>query len=292
MKKVTVLAPAKLNLALDITGLAPNGYHLVDMIMQTVSLYEQVEISKSHGYSLRCPGAHISCGPKNTATKAAQVFFYETGLLAGADITIHKAVPMRAGMAGGSADAAAVLVGLNELYGARLTTAELCRLGQQVGADVPFAIAGGTARVTGIGEIITPLAPLPACWFAVAMPQGGVSTPLAYARYDKLGSPVHPNMEAATTAIQAGSLAELIPHMQNALQYANGGNITPKICQVLQQQGALSAMMTGSGAAVFGLFAEETAARKAAAALQQLVPQTFVLQPVAHGAKVVQQYNM
>lgn len=290
MKKVTVHAPAKLNLALDITGLAENGYHLVDMLMQAIGLYERVEISKSTGFSLRCPGSHVTTGPGNTAAKAAQVFFYETGLLAGADITIHKAVPMRAGMAGGSADAAAVLVGLNELYGAHLGLQELCRLGAQVGADVPFAILGGTARVTGIGEILRPLPPLPPCWFAIAMPKGGVSTPVAYKLYDELGSPVHPNMEAVEEAVCKGSLAALAPHMQNALQHANGGEITPKICVVLQNSGALASMMTGSGAAVFGLFEAEAPARAAAHALKSLVPKTFVAQPTPLGAQVIQRY--
>lgn len=287
MNRVTLLAPAKLNLALDVTGLLPNGYHTVDMIMQTVSLYEKIEICKNQGYSLRLPGSRVPASHNNTATKAAAAFFYETGLLAGADITIYKAVPTRAGMAGGSADAAAVLVGLNELYGARLSVQELCAIGQQIGADVPFSILGGTARATGIGEVLTPLPPLSPCWFTVAMPQGGVSTPAAYALYDEKGSPIRPNMEAATNALHKGDLHALLPHMQNALEHANGGRRTVKIRDILDNAGALASMMTGSGAAVFGVFEKKQQAEAAAAKLKKLVPQTFVLQPVQRGAHVI-----
>ena len=138
--RVTVLAPAKLNLALDVVGILPGGYHALDMTMQAVSLYERVVIRRSPYLDLALPGSKVKPGPGNTAIKAALAFFHYTGLLAGADITIYKSVPVRAGMAGGSADAAAVLVGLNELYGARLSMSELCALGVSIGADVPFAL--------------------------------------------------------------------------------------------------------------------------------------------------------
>ena len=285
MNKVVVAAPAKLNLALDVTGFAPNGYHTVDMVMQAISLYETVEIMKSNGYSLRCPGSLVPTDDKNTATKAAALFFQETGLLAGADIVIHKKVPTRAGMAGGSADAAAVLTGLNRLYNARLSLQELCEIGANIGADVPFALTGGTARVTGIGEILSPLPALPHCWFAIAMPPGGVSTPAAYARYDELGSPVHPNLDAVEGAIRQGDLQALARQMHNALEYSSGTTRTSEIRTVLDQHGAIASMMTGSGAAVFGIFTEELAAKKAVQALQPLAPRRFIAKPVTHGPK-------
>ena len=147
MRSVTVLAPAKLNLTLDVTGTRPDGYHTLDMIMQAVSLRERVTLRRSRGLSLSLPGSRVPANEHNTAYKAALAFFHGTGLLAGAAITVEKHVPVRAGMAGGSADAAAVLVGLNELYGARLSAAELCALGAQVGADVPFSIVGGLLLV-------------------------------------------------------------------------------------------------------------------------------------------------
>ena len=139
---VTVLAPAKLNLALDVVGLLPNGYHALDMTMQTITLYERVMLRRSAGLSLRLPGSLVQPNDKNTAIKAALAFFHYTGLLAGVDITIYKNTPVRAGMAGGSADAAAVLVGLNALYGAKLSMSELCALGAGIGSVALLPMAG------------------------------------------------------------------------------------------------------------------------------------------------------
>ena len=133
-KSVTVLAPAKLNLALDVVGTLPNGYHDLDMVMQAIDLQERLVLRRSPYLNLRMPGSFVPVNNKNTAIKAALAFFDYTGLLAGVDITIHKAVPVRAGMAGGSADAAGVLVGMNELYGAKLSMSELCAIGATIGA--------------------------------------------------------------------------------------------------------------------------------------------------------------
>ena len=223
---VTVLAPAKLNLALDVVGLLPNGYHDLDMTMQAITLYERVVLRRSPYLNLRLPGSLVAPNNKNTAIKAALAFFHYTGLLAGVDITIYKNTPVRAGMAGGSADAAAVLVGLNELYGARLSMSELCALGASIGADVPFALMGGTCRVQGVGDLLKPLPPVPECWFTVVMPDYGVSTPE-------------------------------------------------------------TALMTGSGSAVFGIFRDETSARAAAAAAKHRWKQVYTAQPDKGGARVV-----
>ncbi len=293
MNKVVVQAPAKLNLTLAVTGRRADGYHTVDMLMQAVSVYERVELARSTGYSLRLPKSSVPANDKNTATKAAAVFFWHTGLLAGADITIHKTVPTRAGLAGGSADAAAVLVGLNALYGARLTPEELCAIGAAVGADVPFALLGGTARVSGIGEVLSPLPPLAGGWFCIAMPHGGgVSTPAAYKRFDEMGSPLTPNIEAACRAAESGSLAALAAYMQNMLEYANGDEATAALRQALDAAGALASMMTGSGAAVFGLFEREAHARAAAAAVRTHASRVFVARPVAHGPMILEQSKL
>ena len=144
---VTVLAPAKLNLALDVVGILPGGYHALDMTMQAISLYERVVIRRSPYLDLTLPGSKVKAGPGNTAIKAALAFFHYTGLLAGADITIYKNVPVRAGMAGGSADAAAVLVGLNELYGAHLPGAGPRRCAQAPAAPAGVLVYGGHARL-------------------------------------------------------------------------------------------------------------------------------------------------
>ena len=284
---VTVLAPAKLNLALDVVGLLPNGYHALDMTMQTITLYERVMLRRSAGLSLRLPGSLVQPNDKNTAIKAALAFFHYTGLLAGVDITIYKNTPVRAGMAGGSADAAAVLVGLNALYGARLSMSELCALGAGIGADVPFALMGGTCRVQGVGDLLKALPPVPECWFTVVMPDYGVSTPEAFAAYDTVGSSTHPDCEAQEKAIRAGDLDAVCAAAGNALEECSGAKDNEKIKALLCAHGAVTALMTGSGAAVFGVFRDEAAARAAAAAAKRQWPQVYVAQPDRGGARVI-----
>ena len=287
LQKVSVLAPAKLNLSLDVMGTLPGGYHALDMVMQAVSLYEQVTLRRSADLVVRLPGSRVPPGPKNTAYKAALAFFHYTGLLAGVDITIHKTVPVRAGMGGGSADAAAVLVGLNALYGARLSMTELCALGASVGADVPFALMGGTCRVQGLGDLIKALPPCPDCWFTVIMPGYGISTPAAFAAYDQIGSPTHPDCAAQEAAIRAENLSGLCAAAGNALEVCAGGADTAALKQALLDQGAKAALMTGSGAAVFGIFEAEEPARRAAEALAAAGRQIFTLRPDRGGARIV-----
>ena len=284
---VTVLAPAKLNLALDVVGLLPNGYHDLDMTMQTITLYERVVLRRSQYLNLSLPGSSVVPNDKNTAIKAALAFFDYTGLLAGVDITIYKNTPVRAGMAGGSADAAAVLVGLNVLYGAKLSMSELCALGAKIGADVPFALMGGTCRVQGVGDFIKALPPVPDCWFTVVMPDYGVSTPEAFAAYDKVGSSVHPDCEAQEAAVRAGDLDAVCAAAGNALEECSGAKSNGEIKALLMEHGAVTALMTGSGAAVFGVFRDEAAARAAAQAAKQRWEQVYVAQPDRGGARVV-----
>lgn len=284
---VEVKAPAKLNLALDVVGVLPGGYHALDMTMQAITLYERVELRRSSDLRLTLPGSRVPANDKNTAIKAALAFFDYTGLLAGVDITVHKNVPVRAGMAGGSADAAAVLVGMNELYGARLSMSELCALGAKIGADVPFALMGGTCRVQGLGDVLKPLPPCPECWFTVVMPSYGVSTPEAFAAYDRIGSSVHPDCAAQEAAIRAGDLAGVCAAAGNALEECSGAADNEKIKALLTNAGALTALMTGSGAAVFGVFDSEAKANAAAEALRGEYRQVYVTRPDRGGARVV-----
>lgn len=286
-KSVTVLAPAKLNLALDVVGTLPNGYHDLDMVMQAIDLQERLVLRRSPYLNLRMPGSFVPVNNKNTAIKAALAFFDYTGLLAGVDITIHKAVPVRAGMAGGSADAAGVLVGMNELYGAKLSMSELCAIGATIGADVPFALMGGTCRVRGVGDLLKPLPPCPDCRFVVVMPSIGVSTPEAFQRYDQMGSPVHPDCERQEAAVRAGDLAAICAAAGNALEHCSGAQETPAICAKLNEHGALTSQMTGSGAAVFGVFDGEDAARAAVQVLQGSYKQVYLCRPVRGGAQVL-----
>ena len=285
-RSVTVLAPAKLNLSLDVVGTLPNGYHDLDMVMQTIDLYEKIILKTSRNLRLSLPGSFVPANDKNTAVKAALAFFDYTGLLAGVDINVYKRVPVRAGMAGGSADAAGVLVGLNELYGAKLSMSELCAIGAGIGADVPFALLGGTCRVRGVGDLMKALPPCPDCRFVVVMPSVGVSTPEAFARYDTMGSPVHPDCEAQEQAIRKNDLAAVCAAAGNALEHCSGAVETPAICEILRANGAITAQMTGSGAAVFGIFADESQARAAAAVLRKGYKQVYVCRPTTGGPRV------
>lgn len=286
-RAVTVLAPAKLNLSLDVVGTLPNGYHDLDMVMQTIDLYEKITLRRSNDLTLTLPGSFVPANDKNTAVKAALAFFHYTGLLAGVDMTIYKRVPVRAGMAGGSADAAGVLVGLNELYNARLSMSELCAIGAGIGADVPFALLGGTCRVRGVGDLMKALPPCPDCWFTVVMPDYGVSTPEAFAAYDKVGSSTHPDCEAQEKAIRAEDLAGVCAAAGNALEECSGARDNEAIKTALKENGAVTALMTGSGAAVFGIFESEEAARSAAEAVKAQWPQVYVARPDRGGARVV-----
>ena len=287
MKQVTVLAPAKLNLALDVVGLLPNGYHDLDMVMQTITLYERLTLRRAEEVRLHLPGSWVPVNEKNTAVKAARAFFRYTGLAGGVEMEIEKHIPVRAGMAGGSADAAGVLVGLNALYEARLSTSELCALGAGIGADVPFALMGGTCRVQGVGDVMKALPPCPDCWFTVVMPDYGVSTPEAFAAYDKVGSSTHPDCEAQEKAIRAEDLAGVCAAAGNALEECSGARDNEAIKTALKENGAVTALMTGSGAAVFGIFESEEAARSAAEAVRAQWPQVYVAQPDRGGARVI-----
>ena len=273
---------------LDVVGTLPGGYHDLDMVMQAITLHETLVLRRSRYLNVRMPGSFVPVNEKNTAVKAALAFFHYTGLLAGVDITIHKQVPVRAGMAGGSADAAGVLVGMNELYGARLSMSELCALGASIGADVPFALMGGTCRVKGVGDLLKPLPPCPDCFFVVVMPSVGISTPEAFQRYDRMGSPLHPDCDRQEAAIRAGDLPGLCAAAGNALEHCSGATETPAIRALLDEHGARTSLMTGSGAAVFGVFDAEDKAQAAAEALRARYKQVYLARPDRGGARVSQ----
>ncbi len=287
--RVTATAPAKINLTLDITGRREDGYHLVHTILQGISLRESVVVweEKNPGIALAITGADLPVDERNTAWKAAAVFQEKTGhLLRGIGIRVHKRVPMGAGLAGGSADAAAVLAALNELAGTRLRPDELCGLGEQVGADVPFCILGGTAVGTGIGTILNPLPDLPDCWIVVAKPDDSISTAEAYRKLDTAADLPVSRASVMEDAICSGDLITVGRELCNAFDAVTSLPGVEEIKRVMRAHRTLGCQMTGSGSAVFGLFDEWAAAERCAAVLKLQWEETFLCRLDPAGARV------
>ena len=279
-------AYAKINLSLDITGRREDGYHTVDMVMQSVSLCDRVRVTLNDTGEviLKCSKPHIPCDGRNTAYKATQYYFDATGVPFGADIYIEKHIPDQAGMGGGSADAAAVLKLLNHLCAEAgeepLNTAELLYLGLRIGADVPFCILNGTYRCLGIGEQLLPLAEIPKCYLVVVKPDVGVSTPEAYRACDNVpdgGMRYTPGM---VRAVEHCSIEEIANALGNRFDDALQISVVQEIKKYLCENGALNALMTGSGSAVFGIFSEKSLAENAAKRMPQAFGACFLAEPV------------
>lgn len=281
MKTLRIKAAAKLNFSLDILGIRPDGYHEMDMVMQTIDLFDDVELSEAGTISVFSDGSPD--GPENLAWKAAEAFFRAAKRSGGARIRLTKRIPAQAGMAGGSADAAAVLIGLNALYDARLSPEALRDAGLSVGADVPYCLIGGTARVRGIGEIVEPMPPFLSGYLVVAKPAIGISTAEAFRRFDRAENLRHPDISALLSVMEKGQLDALSLFMENVLEQSEQNETVETLRQELLKNGALAACMTGSGSAVFGLFSEKEAASRCAVALAGENRQIFVTKPYPKG---------
>ncbi len=272
-----VLAPAKVNLFLRIIGQRPDGYHLLDSLMAPVSLYDEIEMTAERTVGtephirVRCNDPIIPTDQSNLAYRAAALLCQEAGIGAHITMTLHKNIPAGAGLGGGSSDAAAVLKALNRAFSLGLNTDHLCRLAAQLGADIPFFVPCQMARVGGIGEVLTPLPPLPHRWLVVVVPGFPVSTPWAYQRFDALQPDLpepKPHAIDWTPPLdtqQWPSAALFVNDLEQAVlpEY-------PLIADRKKQLSALGAevaLMSGSGSAVFGIFKTQEAATHAAAAL-------------------------
>ncbi|MCR4843146.1 MAG: 4-(cytidine 5'-diphospho)-2-C-methyl-D-erythritol kinase [Eubacterium sp.] len=276
---VILKAPAKINLSLDITGLRDDGYHMVRMLMQTIDLFDIVRVEKKErGVRLDMGDALLPKGPSNLAFRAAELVLKEAGIEGGVSIEIEKNIPLSAGLAGGSTDAAAVLKGVNELYGAGLTIDELCKLGLELGADVPFCVTGGSVLCEGIGEEMTDLPDLPHCSIVLVKPPQGVSTRQAYTAFDSLDNPHHPDVDGQIEALRAGDLSGVCSAASNCLELVTSPRF-PAIsaCEkILESHGARLAMMSGSGPTVFGIFDDRSRAEEAADSLGNVYPEYFI----------------
>ena len=259
-------AYAKINWSLDITGLRDDGYHLMDMIMQPVSLSDEITLTLSPSLSITTGGWPPSrADASNLAYRAALSLKNRTGYSGGAQIHVHKQIPIGAGMGGGSADASAVLVGLNRLWQTNLSPSELENIGIALGADVPFFIRGGLTRTRGIGEELENHDCKYNYWLVVIQPCPGLSTAQVFSLWQECKPSQRPDTEKALHALKNGDLSDLCRHLGNVLQPVSE-SLRPEIvyaCKNLLSAGAVYSCMTGSGSAVFGIFRSSGDASKA-----------------------------
>ena len=271
--RVQEYAYAKLNLTLDVTAKRDDGYHDMLMVMQTVSITDSVVLEQTgeKGIHAACNFRYIPTDERNLAVRAAGAFLdtigeEKNGIL----IRMDKTIPVGAGMAGGSADAAAVLRGMNRLYGSRMNRRDLEKLGEQIGSDVAFCIAGGTSLARGRGEVLEDLTPMPDCAIVVCKPGFSISTPELFRKLDQIGLRTHPDTAGMLSALESGNLKEISMRMFNVFEEVEDRRMRSEaeIKHVLLDYGALGAVMTGTGSAVFGVFSDETAAETCAAHLR------------------------
>ena len=264
---------AKINLGLDVLGKREDGYHEVRMIMQTIRMYDQLDMRKSvePGIHLTTNKKYISVDENNLVWRAAKLMMDTCGIIEGVSIHLHKVIPVAAGMAGGSSDAAATLVGMNRLFHCGLSKEKLMELGVQIGADVPYCVLRGTALAEGIGEKLTVLPPMPDCWILIGKPGISVSTKYVYTTLDLNTNTVHPDIDGMKKALEDGNLYGITERMGNVLQ-----DVTipaylevERIKEQMKTLGAVNAMMSGSGPTVFGIFDNEEKAQEACQKLRE-----------------------
>lgn len=276
-------AYAKINLALDVVGKREDGYHEVRMIMQTVKLYDKLtfRLLEEDAIRLKTNVGFLPCDENNLIYKAVQCLKEQYHVKQGMEIDLYKCIPVAAGMAGGSTDCAAALIGASKLFGLHLDKQTLMKIGVRLGADVPYCIMRGTALSEGIGEILTSLPSIPDCKILIAKPPVGVSTKFVYEHLDEQGIETHPDVDGMVQAIREGNLLGITNRMGNVLE-----NVTipeyPVIDQIKKcmiEQGALNAMMSGSGPTVFGIYEDCEKAEKTKRIIQDrnLADQVYVV---------------
>jgi 4-diphosphocytidyl-2-C-methyl-D-erythritol kinase len=289
MQKVRLRAFAKVNFALDVLGLRVDGYHDIATVMQSISLSDEVEIARiaeGFEFAFEPEGAEIGPPERNTAYVAWKSLQRSTGAPLPVSVRLRKWIPVGAGLGGGSADAAAVLVGLNELFDLGLRTDELRQVGAGVGADVPFCISGGTALAEGVGEMLTPLPGPPAQHLVLAKPHRSADTGEIYRAHDAAGDRSARRVGPVISALQSGKLRDLSASVGNDLT-AVTSDLVPEVATLqteLMACGALGATMSGSGTAVYGIFDDEGAAKQAANTVG--APFKGVYKPASHGVEI------
>ena len=291
MTTVKKSAYAKINLHLDITGIMPDGYHSVNNIMQSVSLCDTVTlVPRDDGeYTVSCNVGGVPTDKSNLVVRAALAFENAVGGRVGADIIIDKSIPMQAGLAGGSADAAATLLAINEMCLSPLSTQELCDIGGRLGADVPFCIVGGTALAKGKGDILQALPSMPDCTIVVACGGEGVSTPKAFSLLDELYNGFASEIfysprkiSTMTDALASGSITSVADNVYNIFEQPILAirPVASNLRRIMLSSGALGAMMSGSGPSVFGIFDSNEKAYAACETIKKIGVTPHVCRPV------------
>lgn len=282
MNKLELKALGKINLGLDVLGRRENGYHDVRMVMQTLYLYDQIRMQKTKepGIRLSTNLYYLPADENNLAYKAADLLMREFEIKEGVDISLEKHIPVAAGMAGGSSNAAAVLFGMNRMFSLGLSQKELMDRGVTLGADVPYCVMRGTVLAEGIGEILTPLPAMPKCHVLIAKPPISVSTKLVYKKLDSHEITEHPDIDGILEGLKSKNLKKIASCMGNVLEKVTIEEypVIEEIKNVMKENGALNAMMSGSGPTVFGIYEEKERAKRAAQKIKdlQLAKQVYV----------------
>ena len=282
MNRIELKALGKINLGLDVLGRRENGYHDVRMVMQTLYLYDQITIIKKEtpGIEVKTNLFYLPVDENNLAYRAAKLLMDEFDVKEGVSIYLDKHIPVAAGMAGGSSNAAAVLFGINRMFDLGLSQQELMDRGVKLGADVPYCIMRGTVLAEGIGEILTPLPALPKCYVLIAKPPISVSTKLVYEKLDSHEIEDHPDIDGILEGLEAQDIKKIASCMGNVLEKVTVEEypVIEDIKNVMKEQGALNAMMSGSGPTVFGIFDNKHLARNAADKIRkmELAKQVYV----------------
>ncbi len=288
--EITVKAAAKLNLLLDLTSILANGYHSIYTVMQSIDIFDTITVSdtNSNEIQITCSDKSIPTDSKNTVYKAAALFFDRINKpCPGIKIHIDKVIPSQAGMAGGSSDAAAVLKALNLLYEAGLSDAELCSLGEKIGADIPFCLMGGTRLCLNKGEIMAELPPLPECYFVVVKPKQGVSTKFAYESFDSAEWIRHPDNDGFLFAATQRDLKTMCEKAANVFEQVIEIKERVIIKHIMRKYNVSLAMMTGSGAAVFGIYEKKEDADKCIIEMKKAFDKVYMAKPTEKGIFVV-----
>lgn len=269
---ISLKALAKINLGLDVVRRREDGYHEVRMIMQTIQLYDRLDIKRTQepGIQIQTNLSFLPVNENNLIYKAAKLLMDEFSITDGVSVKLDKRIPVAAGMAGGSTDAAAMLIGVNRLFSLGLTKRQLMERGVQIGADVPYCIMRGTALAEGMGEALSPLPPMVKCPVLIAKPSISVSTKFVYQNLKLDDTTIHPDIDRLIDDIKAKNLHDIAAHMGNVLETVTIPNypVIDEIKKHMLSNGAVGAMMSGSGPTVFGLFDDEDTAKKAYKAMR------------------------